>query len=387
MSVYAILVCGGSGTRIGLQQNKTLYPVGGIPSCIRAGRTLLKAVDGLIVVARAGEGELFAAAFERFSVPVAAIVSGGTTRQQSVYRGLMALPEDCTEVLVHDGARPLVDEPTVARVLDSVRRCGTGIAAVPMTDTVKRTDAEQYVTATLSRDGLWRMQTPQGFRKELLLRAHRQAHEDMTDDAALVEALGEPVRLVMGSQRNIKLTTREDLAMAEALSGARMRIGTGFDAHRLREGRRLVLCGVDIPYERGLDGHSDADVALHALCDALLGAAALGDIGQHFPDTDERYRGVSSLLLTEKTRDILAGAGFVPLNVDVTIVAQKPKLAPYIPEMRQNIADALRIPPEAVSVKATTTERMGYEGREEGISAQAAATVLQNEPPQTGCFK
>ena len=387
MSVYAILVCGGSGTRIGLQQNKTLYPVGGIPSCIRAGRTLLKAVDGLIVVARAGEGELFAAAFERFSVPVAAIVSGGTTRQQSVYRGLMALPEDCTEVLVHDGARPLVDEPTVARVLDSVRRCGTGIAAVPMTDTVKRTDAKQYVTATLSRDGLWRMQTPQGFRKELLLRAHRQAHEDMTDDAALVEALGEPVRLVMGSQRNIKLTTREDLAMAEALSGARMRIGTGFDAHRLREGRRLVLCGVDIPYERGLDGHSDADVALHALCDALLGAAALGDIGQHFPDTDERYRGVSSLLLTEKTRDILAGAGFVPLNVDVTIVAQKPKLAPYIPEMRQNIADALRISPEAVSVKATTTERMGYEGREEGISAQAAATVLQNEPPQTGCFK
>ena len=387
MSVYAILVCGGSGTRIGLQQNKTLYPVGGIPSCIRAGRTLLTAVDGLIVVARAGEGELFAEAFERFSVPVAAIVSGGTTRQQSVYRGLMALPEDCTEVLVHDGARPLVDEPTVARVLDSVRRCGTGIAAVPMTDTVKRTDAEQYVTATLSRDGLWRMQTPQGFRKELLLRAHRQAHEDMTDDAALVEALGEPVRLVMGSQQNIKLTTREDLAMAEALSGARMRIGTGFDAHRLREGRRLVLCGVDIPYERGLDGHSDADVALHALCDALLGAAALGDIGQHFPDTDERYRGVSSLLLTEKTRDILAGAGFVPLNVDVTIVAQKPKLAPYIPEMRQNIADALRIPPEAVSVKATTTERMGYEGREEGISAQAAATVLQNEPPQTGCFK
>ena len=165
-----------------------------------------------------------------------------------------------------------------------------------------------------------------------------------------------------------------------------MRIGTGFDAHRLKEGRRLVLCGVDIPYDRGLDGHSDADVALHALCDALLGAAALGDIGQHFLDTDERYRGVSSLLLTEKTRDILTGAGFVPLNVDVTIVAQKPKLAPYIPEMRQNIADALRIPPEAVSVKATTTERMGYEGREEGISAQAAATVLQNEPPQTGCF-
>ena len=186
---------------------------------------------------------------------------------------------------------------------------------------------------------------------------------------------GEPVRLVNGSVRNIKLTRREDLAMAEMLAGPRLRIGTGFDAHRLAEGRDLVLCGVKVPYERGLDGHSDADVALHALCDALLGAAALGDIGTHFPDTDEKYCGISSLLLTERTREILEEAGYAPANVDITIVAQRPKLAPYIGEMRQNVARALRIPVDCVSVKATTTEKMGYEGRGEGISAQAAAII------------
>ena len=163
--------------------------------------------------------------------------------------------------------------------------------------------------------------------------------------------------------------------MAEMLAGPRLRIGTGFDAHRLAEGRDLVLCGVKVPYERGLDGHSDADVALHALCDALLGAAALGDIGKHFPDTDEKYRGISSLLLTERTREILEEAGYAPANVDITIVAQRPKLAPYIGEMRQNVARALCIPIDCVSVKATTTEKMGYEGRGEGISAQAAAII------------
>ena len=375
MSVYAILVCGGSGTRMGAQQNKTLLPVGGIPACVRAGRTLLKAVDGLIAVVRAGEEQLFRETFDRYGIPVSAVVTGGNTRQQSVRHGLDALPEDCTEVLVHDGARALVDEDTVHRVLDSVRICGTGVAAVPVTDTVKRADAERTVRDTLDRNGLWLMQTPQGFRRELLVRAHEQAKDDLTDDAALVEALGEPVHLVFGSSRNIKLTTREDRRMAELLAGPSVRIGTGFDAHRLVSGRDLVLCGVKVPFDLGLDGHSDADVALHALCDALLGAAALGDIGRHFPDTDEHYRGISSLILTERTREILARAGYAPVNVDITIIAQRPKLAPYTDAMRRNVAEALCLSQEAVSVKATTTERMGYEGRGEGISAQASALI------------
>ena len=375
MSVYAILLCGGSGTRMGLEKNKTLLPVGGVPACVRAGRTLRMASDGLVAVVRAGEETLFKDVFERWGLRVDRMVTGGDTRQQSVRRGLDILPEDCTEVLIHDGARPLVDRETVRRVLDSVWKNGTGIAAVPMTDTVKRADGGGRVLETLDRSGLWRMQTPQGFRRELLERAHAHAPGDMTDDAALVEALGEPVHLVMSSARNLKLTNREDWMTAELLAGPVLRVGSGFDAHRLVTGRRLVLCGVEVPYELGLDGHSDADVALHALCDALLGAAALGDIGRHFPDTDERYRGVSSLLLTERTRDILAEAGYRPVNADVTIIAQKPRLAPYIDRMRENVAEALRLPPEAVSVKATTTERMGYEGRGEGISAQAIAGV------------
>ncbi len=377
MSVYAILVCGGSGTRMGADRNKTLLPVGGVPACVRAGRTLLKAVDGLVAVVRAGEEPLFRETFEQYHLPVRAVVTGGDTRQQSVRHGLDALPEDCDVVLVHDGARALVDEDTVRRVIASVRDCGTGVAAIPVTDTVKRADESRNVQDTLDRNGLWLMQTPQGFRRELLVRAHEQAKDDRTDDAALVEALGEPVRLVMGSPRNIKLTTQEDRKMAELLAGPQVRTGTGFDAHRLVSGRALILCGVQVPYELGLDGHSDADVALHALCDALLGAAALGDIGQHFPDTDERYRGVSSLLLTEQTRRILEAAGYAPINVDVTIVAQRPKLAPYIAQMRENVAAALQMPVDAVSVKATTTEHMGYEGRGEGISAQASALIAR----------
>ncbi len=379
MSVYAVMVCGGSGTRMGAGINKTLLPVGDVPSCVRAGRTLLRACDGLIAVVRAGDEPAFEKSFREYHLPVARIVTGGNSRQQSVRLGLDALPEECTEVLIHDGARPLVDEETVKRVIESVRACGTGIAAVPVADTVKRADDRQNVQGTLDRSGLWLMQTPQGFRTELLRRAHAVAKDDLTDDAGLVEAMGEPVRLVRGNVKNIKLTTREDWKMAEMLSGPALRTGIGFDAHRLVAGRKLVLCGVDIAYELGLDGHSDADVALHALCDALLGAAALGDIGKHFPDTDERYRGVSSLLLTESTRGILLEAGYVPCNVDVTIIAQRPKLAPYIDQMRANVAEALKLPVEAVSVKATTTEKMGYEGRGEGISAQAIATVTRSD--------
>ena len=352
MSVYAILLCGGSGTRMSV-------------------------ADGLVAVVREGEETLFADTFRRFGLDVRTLVTGGATRQQSVRRGLDALPDDCTEVLVHDGARPLVDVATVQRVLESVRRYGTGIAAVKMTDTVKRAAPDGTVLETLDRASLWRMQTPQGFRRDLLERAHARAADDLTDDAGLVEALGEPVHLVESSAENIKLTNREDWHMAERLAGLVLRVGTGYDAHRLVEGRKLVLCGVHVPYELGLDGHSDADVALHALCDALLGAAALGDIGKHFPDTDGRYRGISSLLLTERTREILAEAGFEPVNMDVTIIAQRPKLAPFIGEMRENVAAALRLPPDAVSVKATTTERMGFEGRGEGISAQALATVTK----------
>ncbi len=379
MSAFAVLVCGGSGTRMGGSGNKTLLPVAGVPACIRAYRTLTSVLDGAVVVVRAGEEALFQIAFAAYGEAPYQIVAGGADRQASVYAGLCALPESCAEVLVHDGARPLVSEHTVRAVLSSVWQFGTGVAAMPVRDTIKRADAKGRVLETLNRAELYAMQTPQGFRKETLLKAHRKIKARMTDDAALVEALGEEVRLVMSEPSNIKLTSGEDVVMARALAGGgALRIGQGMDAHRLVQGRKLVLCGVEIPYERGLLGHSDADAALHALTDALLGAAALGDIGRHFPDTDARYSGISSLILLQKTREILAAHGFSPVNCDVTVIAQAPKLAPYIEQMRQNIADALRMDINAVSVKATTTERMGYEGRGEGISALAVAMIRQD---------
>ena len=194
-----------------------------------------------------------------------------------------------------------------------------------------------------------------------------------------MEAIGQKVYLVPGNADNLKLTTPEDVRMAERFFAPGFRIGNGFDAHRLSEGRKLILCGVEIPYEKGLLGHSDADVALHALTDALLGAAALGDIGQHFPDSDPAYKGISSLLLLEKAVALLEEAGFRPVNADVTIIAQAPKLAPFIPRMRENVASALRLPLNAVSVKATTPEQMGFEGRGERISATATALICQKE--------
>lgn len=226
---------------------------------------------------------------------------------------------------------------------------------------------------------------PQGFKVDLLRQAHEQAQRDGflgTDDASLVERLGVPVQLTEGSRRNIKLTTPEDLLMAEAFFAEQalpaLRVGQGYDVHRLVEGRPLILCGVTVPHTLGLLGHSDADVALHALMDAMLGAMALGDIGKHFPDTDEAYRGISSMLLLRHVVALLKAHHARVTNCDVTIVAQKPKLLPYIPQMRQNVADALELPLARVNIKATTTEKLGFEGEEKGISAQAVCMVQEN---------
>lgn len=375
MNIYAILLCGGSGTRMGVKENKTLLPVGRQPAIVRCFRAFQEMTDGAVLVTRAGEETLFAEVMQKYGCSPLAIVPGGADRQASSLRGLQALPADAQIALIHDGARPFVTGDVIRRVIDSVSQCGSGVAAVPARDTIKRADKDGRVTETLDRSQLWHMQTPQGFFVRDLLFAHETVPVRCTDDAALMEAAGFPVQLVAGSPDNIKLTSPEDLRMAQGMLTPR--VGTGFDAHRLAEGRELWLGGVRIPYEKGLLGHSDADAALHALTDALLGAAAMGDIGKLFPDSDPAYQGISSILLLEEVRRCLIGAGFTIGNVDVTIVCQAPKLAPYIPQMRERIASALQIAVEQVSVKATTTERMGYEGRGEGISAQAIATVFQ----------
>ena len=276
-----------------------------------------------------------------------------------------------------------VSAALIERVIQSVREFGTGIPGIPATSTYKTADASGFITGTPDRSVLYEIQTPQGFQAKTILTASLKAAEDgidCTDDAGVLEYYQIPVKLVPGESTNLKLTRQEDLRRAaQILEGdaSSVRVGMGYDVHRLVSGRKLILCGVDVPHDLGLLGHSDADVALHALMDAMLGACALGDIGKHFPDTDERYRGISSLLLLKETKQVLHSNGFAVHNADITIAAQQPKLLPYIEQMRANIAEALDLSLSDVSVKATTTEKLGFEGRMEGISAYAVCTVKE----------
>lgn len=380
---YAVILGGGSGTRMGMDRNKILLNVSGESMLVRSIRAFLPFVSGLIVVIRSSDMAEAAHLIQqiRTSCPIQ-IVAGGETRQDSVRSGLNALPDSCSKVMIHDAARCLVDAKTIANVMQSVDSVGTGVASIPVTDTIKTVDEDSWVTSTPDRKTLRAVQTPQGFTKQLLLDAHLKAMEDGflgTDDASLVERMGVRVHLTEGSITNMKITHAEDLISAERIIDSqqaaplRLRIGNGFDAHRLVENRDLILCGVKIPYELGLLGHSDADVATHALIDAILGAACAGDIGKLFPDNDPAYKDISSMLLLKKAMETIADRYSI-VNADITIIAQRPRLSAYIEAMRNSLAAVLAIPLDQVSVKATTTEGMGYEGRGEGISA--FATVL-----------
>lgn len=382
---YVILLAGGSGARMGAGRNKVLLPLVRESVLSRAARAFAGLADGMVVVSRPEDQAAIRAdlaASGAFPGPMC-IVPGGDTRQASVWHGLQALPPEVTHVLIHDGARCLVDEGTIRRAMEAAQRCGSGVAAVPVVDTIKQADEGWRVAATPDRASLRAVQTPQAFRVELIRRAHLAAQAEGylgTDDASLLEHMGLRVQLTEGHRRNIKLTTPEDMTMAEAMLSSMpglpaLRVGQGYDVHRLVPGRPLILCGVTVPHTTGLLGHSDADVALHALMDAMLGAAALGDIGRHFPDTDERYRGISSMALLSRVVALLDEHRLRVVNADVTIMAQRPKLLPHIPQMRENVACALNLPLERVNVKATTTEGLGFEGREEGISAQAVCLL------------
>ena len=376
-----MILAGGASTRMGGESNKVLRKVGGRHAVSRSVEAFRPFADSIVLVRREQDAAALAEALAEDGLDPASLryAPGGETRQDSVWNGLQAVPADCDRVLIHDGARCLVDAETIARCMAGVDRDGTGVAAIPVTDTIKEADAEGRVIGTPDRSRLRAVQTPQGFRLSLLRQAHEAARAEGwtgTDDASLVERLGVPVRLTEGNRRNLKLTTPEDLIMAEGILGTpALRIGQGYDVHAFAPDRPLVLCGVTVPHDRGLLGHSDADVAVHALMDALLGALALGDIGQHFPDTDPRYAGISSMALLAHVMDLLKARGAAPVNADVTIVAQRPKLAAYIPDMRRNLARAMEIGEDRVSVKATTTERLGFEGRCEGISAQAVCLL------------
>ncbi|MBQ9860045.1 MAG: 2-C-methyl-D-erythritol 2,4-cyclodiphosphate synthase [Clostridia bacterium] len=344
----------------------------------------VEAVDELLLITREEDIPYFTELAAKNGITkLHTVVAGGDTRQQSVANGLAALPPQTTLVGIHDGARPLIEPSVVAQVLAVAEAVGGAAVAVPVKDTLKRTDENGVITDTVDRAALWQVQTPQVFRRDAYcaaMEAALAAGLDFTDDCQLMEQAGHPVQLVTGDSTNLKLTTPEDVAIAQAIMNGRkerapMRIGHGYDVHRLVEDRPLILGGVNIPYEKGLLGHSDADVLTHAVMDALLGAAALGDIGKLFPDNDPAYSGADSIKLLERVAARLHEEGYAIGNIDATVLCQRPKLAPHISAMRQNIAAACGIEVAAVSIKATTEEGLGFTGSGEGIAAHAVCLL------------
>ncbi len=310
------------------------------------------------------------------------VIAGGNRRQDSVFAGLQEIDPNINIVLVHDGARPLVSAELINRCYHATVRSGAAIAAIPVKDTLKTGNSSNLVENTIDRDSLWQAQTPQGARKQLLLNAYeRFGTADFTDESSLLELAGVAVQLVTGRESNIKITSPEDLELAEKIMNREqtaIRIGHGFDAHRFETGRKLVLGGVEIDYHRGLAGHSDADVIAHALCDAILGALCKGDIGGHFPDNDSTFKDIMSLVLLDKVIALAEKEGYHLVNADITAICQAPKLAPYIPQMKEKLASSCKTQTTSINIKATTTEKMGYTGREEGISCHAVVLLETN---------
>jgi 2-C-methyl-D-erythritol 4-phosphate cytidylyltransferase / 2-C-methyl-D-erythritol 2,4-cyclodiphosphate synthase len=385
MHVTAIIAAGGSGARAG----------GGIPKQfvqLGDGRTILeRSVAAFIEHDRISE--VVVALLPETPVDLGRAIAsgrlrtaiGGARRQDSVANAFDAVSPASEVVLVHDAARPFVSHEVISRAIDAAAAHGAAIVALPVTDTVKQVtmeDGRRVIAGTVPRESIFLAQTPQAFQRAVLAAAVSlgRGGAEATDEAALAELAGYPVHIVEGDADNVKITTAADLerARARALPAAIARIGTGYDLHCLVEGRSLIIGGVEIPFERGALGHSDADVACHAATDAVLGAACLGDIGGHFPDTDPRWKGVSSIELLRQAVALIRKEGYEVANVDVTIILERPKIAPYLPRIRDGLAGALEIAVDCVSVKGKTNEGVDAVGRGEAIAAHAVALLTGN---------
>ncbi|MFQ5958145.1 MAG: bifunctional 2-C-methyl-D-erythritol 4-phosphate cytidylyltransferase/2-C-methyl-D-erythritol 2,4-cyclodiphosphate synthase [Alphaproteobacteria bacterium] len=375
---FALVVAAGRGHRFGAEMPKQYLAVAGRALLYHAAAAFARhpRIDGVRVVICGDDRARYDAAVA--GLDLLDPIPGGETRQDSVRLGLESLEALAPErVLVHDGARPAVDADTIARVVAALDDAPGAIPALAVSDSLKR-GADGRVVASAERAGLWRAQTPQGFRFADILAAHRAAQgRDLTDDAAVAEAAGIEVRLVTGAEDNVKVTTEDDLARVERALAARLeaRVGCGFDVHAFGPGDHVVLCGVRIAHERGLVGFSDADAGLHALVDAVLGALGAGDIGQHFPPGDAKWRGADSGVFAARTREMVAAAGGEIAHLDVTLVCEAPKIAPYRAAMAARVAELFSVAAHRVSVKATTTEGLGFTGRGEGVAAHAVATL------------
>ena len=376
----ALIVAAGRGSRFGGDIPKQWRDLNKRPVLRHSLATLAMhpSIQDVCTVIHPDDRAFYDRAAQGLSLPEPII--GGDKRQSSVRLGLealMKLPKPPDLVLIHDGARPFVDPGLIGRILEALSHHQGVIPALAVTDSLKQ--LEDGIVRSRPRDGLWRAQTPQGFHFKDILMAHRQAEDlDLTDDAAIAELAGLDVVLVAGSESNFKITSADDLSRAESrFSGSfETRFGSGFDVHRFSDGDRVMLCNIPIPHDFALLGHSDADVALHALTDALLGAIGAGDIGRHFPPTDPKWKGASSDLFLKHAVQLVQAQGGRIGNVDVTIICERPKIGPHQPAMRRRLAEILEIEESRINVKATTTEGLGFTGRGEGIAAEAVAALL-----------
>lgn len=391
LSATAIIPAAGFGTRMKTNHPKQYQLLAGVPILVHTVRAFASNnhIDEIVVVVPADRlhqtRELFAE-FELDTEKIV-IVQGGKRRQDSVQAGLKAVSNSQAIVLVHDGARPLVSQAIIDRCYRAAADSGAAIAAVPVKDTLKRGSIDATVSGTVDRTLLWQAQTPQAALKILLEKAFAQnGDEDVTDESSLLEKAGIPVSIVEGAETNIKITRPEDLLLAENIlaqqSQPQLRIGHGYDAHRFAETRKLILGGIEVPHARGLAGHSDADALTHALCDAILGALGQGDIGRHFPDTDQKFAGTYSITLLQHVIQLAKEQRYAVTNADITIVCQAPRLAPHLEKMKELLGRTCNIQPDFINIKATTTEKMGFTGREEGISCHAVV-LLHQETTQT----
>ncbi len=376
-----IIAAAGQGKRVGGPVPKQYLKIGGEHVIIKTLRRFQKmdAIDHIFVVTSSDYTDFCRELVDRFEITkVEDIVVGGRKRQDSVYNAINVIntrKPGIKYLLVHDAARPFVSEDVILNVLKATEEKGAAVACVAMTNSVRKLAGHGGIrhSESVDRSDYFQVQTPQGFKKSILIDAYNKAYDDSyygTDDASIVERAGYEVEIVDGDYGNIKITTKEDLPMEN-------RVGIGFDVHRMVKDRRLVLGGVNIPYDRGLLGHSDADVLTHALMDALLGAAGLGDIGRHFPDTNEEYSGISSLILLARVKESLDENFYKVGNVDITVIAERPKIRPYIEEMTANIAEVLDVEKSRVNIKGTTAEKLGFVGRGEGIACEAVASLYR----------
>ena len=381
MHVTAIIAAGGRGARFGSDRPKQLLTLAGRPILQHSVEAFVRSdrIDE-IVVALPPDLAADPPAYLRGSSKPIHIVEGGERRQDSVANAFARVSASAELIVIHDAARPMVSADLIGRTIDAAAEHGAAIAALQATDTVKRGNADRVIVGTLPRTEIFLAQTPQVFRAGVLrdALALARASADATDEAMLAEQAGHHVRLVEGDSRNVKITTPADLEMAERSFGgapATMRIGNGYDLHRLVAGRPLILGGVTIPFEKGLAGHSDADAVCHAVTDAVLGAIGAGDIGRHFPDTDPEWKDANSIVLLTRAADIVRRAGYAVGNVDVVVIAQRPKLVPHIDAMRANLANALGVDASQVSVKGKTNEGVDSTGAGEAIAVHAVALV------------